>query len=49
MLERLLKNLGSWALTYKTYIVLHRCLQDVNVSAKLAVDLRAKSHLLHSF
>lgn len=49
MIERMMKNLGSWSLTFKCYMIFHRCLQDSNISPRLSANLRAKAHLLHSF
>lgn len=49
MIERFLKNIGSWALTTKTFIILHRCLQDTDLSTKMAQELKKKEHLLHAY
>ena len=49
IIERFLKNISSWALTTKVFIILHRCLQDTNLSAKMASELKNKEHLLHSY
>ena len=49
MIERFLKNIGSWALTTKTFIILHRCLQDTDLCSKMAQELKKKEHLLHSY
>lgn len=51
ILQRLLKNISSWACTTKIYILLHRCLQDPagNLSTNMAKELKSKEHLLHSY
>ena len=48
-IERFLKNIGSWALTTKTFVILHRCLQDTDLSLKMSQELKRKEHLLHSY
>jgi hypothetical protein len=40
IVERYLKNLGSWALTTKIFIILHRSLQDPDLSQKMASELK---------
>lgn len=49
IVERFLKNISSWALTTKVFIILHRCLQDSDLGPKMASELKGKEHLLHSF
>eukprot|EP00347_Sterkiella_histriomuscorum_P001591 403371440 len=49
IIERFLKNIGSWACTTKIFIILHRCLQDPGLSQKMAQELKSKEHLLHSY
>lgn len=49
IIERFLKNIGSWACTTKIFIILHRCLQDTGLSLKMSQELKSKEHLLHSY
>ena len=49
MMSRFLKNISSWALTTKTFVILHRCLQDQQLGKKLAQELKIKEHMLHSY
>ena len=49
LLSRFLKNISSWALTTKIFIIFHRCLQDPQLYSKVAQELKNKEHLLHSF
>ncbi|CDW75826.1 UNKNOWN [Stylonychia lemnae] len=49
IVDRFLKNIGSWACTTKIFIILHRCLQDSNLSQKMSQELKSKEHLLHSY
>ncbi len=49
LFERLLKNLSSWALTTKVYLILHRGLQDSALSGGLASELKSKEHGMHPY
>lgn len=49
LFERFLKNLSSWALTTKVYVIFHRCLQDQALATPMATELKSKEHLLHPF
>ena len=49
IVERFLKQISSWACTTKIFIILHRCLQDANLSLRMAQELKSKEHLLHSY
>lgn len=49
IIERFLKNISSWACTTKVFVILHRCLQDTGLCQKMASELKAKEHLLHSY
>jgi len=46
---RLNKELSSWACNTKCFIVIHRSLQDPNISNAVARDIKAKDHLLNSY
>lgn len=49
LLARFLSNIGSWALTTKIFIILHRSLQDVQLGRVMAIELKSREHLLHHF
>jgi hypothetical protein len=46
---RLNKELNSRACNTKCFVVLHRALQDPNISNAIARDLTSKDHLLNSY
>ena len=48
-MERFVKNLGSWALTTKVYIILHRALKEPDLAEPMAKELKSKEHILYTF
>lgn len=49
MLGRFRKNISSWSLTTKVYVIFHRCMQDPQLAKKMAIELVKKDNLLYSF
>ena len=49
LMERFVKNLGSWALTTKVYIILHRALKEPDLAEPMAKELKSKEHILYTF
>ena len=45
-MNRFHKNMGSWALTTKVYIILHRALKDHAIAVPMAKELKDKENTL---
>lgn len=46
MLQRFIENTENWSVNMKVFIVLHRCLQDYDLSQAVAQELSEKSDIL---
>lgn len=46
ILQRFIENTENWSVNMKVMIILHRCLQDTDLSQAVAAELNEKSEIL---
>ena len=46
VLQRFIENTENWAVNLKVFIILHRCMQDYDLSQPIAKLLNEKSDIL---
>ena len=46
ILQRFIENTENWAVNLKIFIILHRCLQDLDLSQVVAQELTEKAEIL---
>jgi deoxyadenosine/deoxycytidine kinase len=46
LLQRFIENTENWSVNIKVFIILHRCLQDFDLSQAVAQELSEKSDIL---
>lgn len=46
ILQRFIENTENWTVNLKVFIILHRCLQDFDLSQAVAHELGEKSEIL---
>lgn len=46
ILQRFIENTENWSVNIKVFVVLHRCLQDFDLSQPVAQELSEKSDIL---
>jgi len=46
LLQRFIENTENWAVNFKIFIILHRCMQDQDLAQAVAQELSEKSDIL---
>jgi hypothetical protein len=46
VLQRFIENTENWAVNLKVFVILHRCLQDLDLSQVVAQELTEKAEIL---
>jgi hypothetical protein len=49
LLQRFIENTENWAVNMKVFVVLHRCLQDFDLSQAVAQELSEKTEILTNY
>ena len=49
LIQRYINDVQNWAVNIKTLIIVHRCLQDKDLSQVMAKELKPKAHILQPY